>query len=121
MFFLFSFKMTFCVDSQLNLLRVLADATPKLQKEIIKSADPCLIEAIAEICHNYVCGNIKCNEGHFKKLKKYKKNLRKLSSNTSKREEKRKILLQSGKGFVGFLIAPIISELVSFLIKKSLK
>lgn len=113
--------MSFSVKSQLALLQVLKDASPKLQKAIIKNADPEIINAFSEICHNYVCSNIDCSKSHFKKLNKYKATVRKLAAPNKKKEVKRRILLQSGHGFIGVLLAPIIGELVSHLAQKVLK
>lgn len=114
--------MKFTVESQLALLQVLKDAKPNLRKAIIQNADPDLIHAISEICHNYACGNIKCSKLHLEKLKKYKTSVRRLASVQEKSvAKKRKVLLQSGNGFVGILLKPIISELVSYFASNLLK
>ena len=109
------------MESHLALLQVLQDASPRLQKAIIANIDKKTIEAIAEVCHNYLCGNIKCTKHHFEKLKKHQVKVRKLAGSKEKTEEKRQILLQSGNGFLGLLLTPIISELASYLANKVLK
>lgn len=118
-----------CVNSQFHLLHTLSEANPKLRTSIIKYSDSDLIEALCEICFNYLLGNIECNKSHYKELKKHSKCIRRLSlPSKSKRKnsklykkeinDKRKILLMQGNGFFLPLLVPLITSLGSFLYDK---
>lgn len=56
-------EMSFKLESQLSLLEILRDCKPRMRKAILTNADSNLINAIAEICHNCLCGNIKLTRG----------------------------------------------------------
>lgn len=116
-----SFMMTFTVESQIALLEVLKNASPKLQRAILKNSDSKLIDALSEICFNYLKGNVKSTDTHFKKLKKYKTTIRKLGGSCNKKVCKRKVLLQSGSGFFGLLLAPLVTELAGYVTRKFLR
>lgn len=113
--------MTFCVKSQIGLLQALKTASPKLIKAILKNTDSKLIDAFSEISYNYMRGNVKCGDSHMKKLRKFKKTIRKLGAESKKNTNKRKILLQSGGSFVRLLLSPILTELAGYLTQKALE
>lgn len=121
--------MTSNVERQLQVLRVLKEASPKLRKSLLLHCEPELIKAISEICYNYLRGNIKCTEKQFSVLRKHKDCIRKLSESVtadSKKEKKkleasRKILLQKGNGFWAPLLIPLVSELSTYFISKAMR
>lgn len=122
------------VESQLHVLEVLKNASPKLRTAIIKNVEPEVIEAISEICHNYVKGNVKCEDVHYNELQKHQDCLRLLAASSGTSADvkdspdydkeivgKRGVLLQQGEGFWLALLAPLISELASHFISKFVK
>lgn len=126
------------VENQLHLLEALKKASPKLRRAIITNAEAELIEAISEICYNYINGNVECDTVHYDDLKKHKACLRLLAKSESSPDEasehvkaspeyeraiagKREILLQQGDGFWVSLLAPLVSELASHFISKFVK
>lgn len=121
--------MTSNAERQLQVLRVLKEASPKLRKSLLLHCEPELIKAISEICYNYLRGNIKCTEKQFSVLRKHKNCIRKLAESASadsKRVKKnleasRKILLQKGNGFWIPLLIPLVTELSSYFISKALQ
>lgn len=121
--------MTSNVERQLQVLRVLKEASPKLRKALLLHCEPELIRAISEICYNYLRGNIKCTEKQFSILRKHKNCIRKLSECAkagSKKDKKnltasRKILLQKGDGFWFPLLVPLVTELSTYFISKALQ
>ena len=67
--------MSAVVRRALPLLKVLADARPKLKKAIIKHAPTELVTAISEIVLNLIKGVIKLTASQKKRLSRYKKDL----------------------------------------------
>lgn len=115
--------MSFNVERHLRLLDVIKNSNPKLRNAIIACAEPELINAISEICYNFLRGNIICTKKQFDVLKKHKNCIRKLAKcgageNTITR---RKILLQKGSGFWISLLTPVISELTAYFMSRALK
>lgn len=113
--------MTCGVERHIALLQVLKDASPKLRIAILKNVDAEVLVLLAEICHNYIVGNIDCPKKSLQQLKKHKTIIRKLADPKRKSEKRRKILLQSGKGFFGLLLTPILSELASYVVEKAIQ
>ena len=67
--------MSAVVKRALPLLKVLADAKPKLKKAIIQHAPTELVTAISEIVLNLIKGVIKLTASQKKRLSRYKKDL----------------------------------------------
>lgn len=123
------------VKRSLSALELLKNSNPSVRKLIIRSAKPELIDAISEICFNYLRGNIGCSGKQFKELARHKNCLREIvgcrlksvnkqvnkSSNKGGRRKERYILTQKGDGFWTALLTPLVSELTSFIISKALK
>lgn len=117
------------VEAQLRQLSFFSEASLPLKKAILKKCEKQFIDAIAEICGNYLLGNINCGKKQFRELGAHKKCIRKIFNITrlaAKRERKtksdsrRKILLQKGEGFwLAFL--PVVSELATYFISKALE
>ena len=96
-------------------INFLAQCDPKHCIHILKSADNELIKCICECALNVLRGNIPLEPAQKNTLRKYKKQLRQLSSNNPL-TQKRKII-QRGSGFLPFLLAPIIAALGPTLFK----
>jgi len=80
-------------------LELIANENSNTQRsKLIKRAKNCVINAISEIVLNCLKGNIPLKNCHFNKLSKYKNFLRKLSKKSSVKQKK-KYIIQSGKGF----------------------
>lgn len=121
------------VETHLQLLSVFKNSNSKVRKAILKNCDNKFIDLIAEICYNYLRGNIKCSRKQFCELKKHKKCLHRIvelniknSRNVNKRKRvkpnksERDILLQKGDGF-WLALLPIAAELGAHYITKALR
>lgn len=103
-----------------------------MRELIIRNADKDLINAIVEICFNYLRGNINCSKKQFRELSKHRGCMRKIvksqlngkkcgGKKKNQRKREKEILLQKGGGFWFELLTPLVSELTTGLISKSLK
>ena len=88
--------MSAVVKRALPLLKVLADAKPKLKKAIIQHAPAELVTAISEIVLNLIKGVIKLTASQKKRLSRYKKDLLALAKKKLSIGKKKKILVQKG-------------------------
>ena len=127
--------MSSCVEGELKFLEILTKATPKLRKEILKNCESSLIEAISEVCYNYLRGNINCEKKQYSELKKHHNCIKKLAReykgkkksenhklNTAYYKDisrKKKLLYQKGNGFWFALLGPLVAELSSYFINKA--
>lgn len=121
-FFYFICEMTSDAERYLKHLAVFRDSDLKLKKKIIKNCDSGFIDALSEICINYLCGNINCSRSQYKELFKHKNCLRKLAEGNvtrKKNDPRREALLQKGNGF-WFALLPVVAELAKYLVKKEI-
>lgn len=95
-----------------HMLHVLKNASPKLRKAILNNASPDIIKMICEIAMNILNGNHTISPVIKKRIGGYKKVLRQLSCIKRSTPAKRKILIQSGGGFIPILIGSILSGLI---------
>lgn len=109
--------MSQCVLKNLHILKTLATATPKLRRMILENGNLELIKAIVECIENVLKGNISIEESSFKKLKKYKGVLRKVSKSPNKLSQKKKVIIQKGGAFLPALLIPVISVLAERLLR----
>jgi hypothetical protein len=111
------------------ILKVLESSSPKLRRAILLNVEPEVIEKIAEICLNYLKGNIICDKEQYQELKQHKpcmlkvvkKGVESSSKRRSNRLAERRILLQKGDGFWGALLIPLVSQLSAYITSKALK
>jgi hypothetical protein len=110
------------VMDNLNLLRVLEEASPVLRNAIIKNADDGIICALVEIVLNLLKGNINMPPEQKKELASYKQLFRKLINTCCTKKHKvtnkskaRRIINQSG-GALPVLI-PLLNPLISKVVK----
>jgi hypothetical protein len=96
-----------------EMLRFLHRATPQAVHSVMKTASPELVRLLCECCHNVLKGNVPLSTTQKRRLHRYKDSLREL---TRKRLsiKRRKAILQQG-GFLGNLLAPIVTVLKGFL------
>ena len=84
-------------------------------KAIIKSSKQQLINCISDICHNILSNKVNLSSNEKIKLKKYKKEIRKVSGKKASLKTK-KILIQKG-GFLGTILAPLIGSVILSLMR----
>lgn len=99
----------------LHTLQALKNASPKLRKAILKSADKELILSIVECAYNVLNGNCTLSKCNKRKLKKFKKVLRSLCKKSSIKK-KQKLIIQKG-GFLIPLLSAVLPTLVSLITK----
>lgn len=107
------------IKEHLPLLQYLAKGKPKIRKAIIEESDSDVMKVLCECAANTINGNVKLPPSHFKKLKRYKKQLRLLSNKKVGVKQKKKVL-QTG-GFLGALlnaVLPTLAGLVGSLFSK---
>lgn len=101
-----------------ELLTVLAKATPKLRRAILKSCNRELLKTIFEVTLNVLRGVVPINDKQKKKLRRYKTVLRTLADKKVSIKKKQESLNQTGGNFLPFLIPPVLSVLASLISKK---
>lgn len=95
-----------------NHLCVLRDCNKKIHKSLVHSADAELIKTICECVLNCLNGNVKLSDSDKHKLMKHKNCLRKLLSNKANSiEQKKKIIIQKGSGFLPIILSAVLSLL----------
>ena len=109
--------MSAVVKRALPLLKVLADAKPKLKKAIIQHAPTELVTAISEIVLNLIKGVIKLTASQKKRLSRYKKDLLALAKKKLSIGKKKKILVQKGGSAAVSILVPLALSLLSGKIK----
>lgn len=114
--------MSLNLKQHMPILELLKIAPDKFRNLIINNADDKLVLAIAEICLNFCKGNVKCDRACYKRLKKYKSKIHKVAriqrSNTSLKR-RRAILTQKGGAFLPILLAPVLSSLAEYFLRKA--
>ena len=109
--------MSAVVKRALPLLKVLADAKPKLKKTIIQHAPTELVTAISEIVLNLIKGVIKLTASQKKRLSRYKKDLLALAKKKLSIGKKKKILVQKGGSAAVSILVPLALSLLSGKLK----
>ena len=106
--------MSAVVKRALPLLKVLADAKPKLKKQ---HAPTELVTAISEIVLNLIKGVIKLTASQKKRLSRYKKDLLALAKKKLSIGKKKKILVQKGGSAAVSILVPLALSLLSGKLK----
>lgn len=108
-----------------RMLHILKDANCNLFKAIIKNCNDCVIQALSEILHNVLLGNVNIDKKVLKKLKPYKTKLqkthKKIKNNKSVKYRRRLFSNQTG-GFWPILlntVLPLISSIALEKLKKN--
>lgn len=101
-----------------HMLYVLKDSSPKLRKAILKHSSDDLVAALNEIAFNVASGNHSVSNSDKNKLKRYKSHLRSFIKPSNSLSSKRKILVQSGSGFVPILLSLILDGVIGKLLQK---
>lgn len=98
------------------MLYVLKTNNAKLRKAILQNGNDDLIKTIIEIIFNTLNGNTKLKTKDQNLLKKYKKELRLISSSNGSVKSKRKVLVQKG-GFLPVLLASLLGGFIGKLLE----
>lgn len=97
------------------MLYVLKTNNKKLRKAILENVSQDFIKTIIEIIFNTINGNTKLLSKDHKLLKRYKKELRLLSTSNGSIQSKRKVLIQKG-GFLPVLLSSLLGGFIGKLI-----
>lgn len=108
--------MSKCVIKHIHLLDALAKAKPSERKILLKNSNFGVVKSIVECIENVLNGNVKLDKNRLKKLKKYKNQLRKIYASGKKWTSKKKVIIQTGGGFLPALLLPVISAIASRLV-----
>lgn len=97
-------------------LRLLSQSkTPKKRKLLVEWAGPSAIHLLSEIALNTLKGNIKLTPSLFKKIKKSRIVLRKLSNKKIPSSTKKNLIVQQGGGFLSILLPAVLSAIPSLI------
>lgn len=110
------------VRKQMKTLEILKIAPPKIRQNILKNCDEKLVNAVSEICLNLCRGNIQCEKNSMKRLKKYRKKIRALSTIRKNKKDvikRRNLLKQNGGSFLPILLSPLLGMLSDFIVNKT--
>jgi hypothetical protein len=120
-------RMSSSVKNSMNFLKSLSKKSPSKRKTILKefSDDKYLFDALSELSHNLIKGNIPLNSVQLKKIRKYSKVIKALDCPKTRKckAKRRKIIEQSG-GFLPILIpaaAAALGHLSGAIIRKIIK
>ena len=87
----------------------------KFRKELLKHADSELIRCICQCISKVMDQTIPITTFEKKELKKYKRTLRQLNKSKENLAGKKKIIVQSGGGFLLSLIPAVVGALASLI------
>ena len=85
--------------------------SPKFRKELLRHADPELVKCVGQCATNVLDGSLPITKSEKTKLKKYKKTLRRIKQG----KNKKRIIVQSGGGFLLSLIPAVVGALASLI------
>ena len=102
-------------------LKMIAQMPPNARKAVLKhkSDDNSFYKALREIAKNTTKKHVPLASHHKKKLKKEKNLIVALAKKGNKRIKRRKLVMQTGKGFFLPVVIPIIASLIGELINKN--
>lgn len=93
----------------------LLEAYPKLQpakrKQLVTLFERCIFKAVQEMAGNLMVGNVPMSDSDKKVLRRYKKPLTALSNKKLSHTRTRRIINQSGRGFLPALIPLVIAAI----------
>ena len=99
----------------LDLLKVLHKAKPKLRKIILKHVEPSCIKAICDVVLNVLKSVIQISATQKRKLARYKHHLRLLTHKATPLDKRRRVLIQKGDGFLTLVLGCVLKELGSLI------
>jgi len=96
-------------------VRILSLATPKARKQLIQNADRETVNCVSECCMNVLKGNVPLTPKEKARLSKHRSHLHTVARKSTSLRDK-KTIIQKG-GFLGALLAPIVSLLGGLLLR----
>lgn len=105
------------IKTHLNLLKALHSLKPKHSQVLLKACDSDEINCICECIYNVLRGNIPLKDEDKLKLRKHKKVLRRLVSE-SKHKSRKRAIVQEGGAFLPIILGTVLSGLLSSLMPK---
>jgi len=96
------------IEENLEFLKVLADSTPKLKRQLIENANGKQLNTICTVSRDLLAGQPQLSKNKIQKLSKYKKDLRNLAASNKKTTVASKRLLIKRTGFVNMLAQAIL-------------
>lgn len=96
-------------------LEALSKSSKNIQKSIISSAPKDLINTICECAHNLLKGNVKLTPDQYRKLKRYRTQLRELNKKRTPLKRKRSLLQQGG--FLGAILTRVVPILANLFLQ----
>ena len=107
------------LERNVDYLRVLSTANPKMCKCIVQAAHKDLVDALCECAQNVLYGTVPLTASQKRKLVRYKKHLRKLARSKKTSQKARKVVLQTG-GFLPALLGPLATAVLAPIASKVL-
>lgn len=107
------------ISSELTVLKKLCKCNKKTQKQLLNQGGKKLQLCLRECALNVIRGNVPLSKHQFKKLRKYRKDLRELSHKRT--SLKRRLKIEQKGGFLASLLLPIVGSLASAAIAKAIK
>ena len=102
------------VKRQIDTLKVLKSANPRLRKAILVNGNSDLILALCEVIANVLSGTVHLAPQQKHKLKKHKAVLRRIVDRSTNVKNKRQLIVQKG-GFLPALLAPALGLLSTII------
>lgn len=106
------------LKSHASILKFISSADLATQRRVLKLADKRLISVICEICYNTLQGVVRLRLKEKKLLEKHKQHLRKVAKRGENWKQKKKRLLQAGKGFLSAVLSPLVITALGALLGK---
>ncbi len=95
-------------------LYLLARAGPKVQRAVLKDAEPALLTTVCECAKNILKGNVPLSGLEKRRLALYKRQLRHLADRRMGKGQKKRLVVQKG-GFLPALLGPLIGTLAPLI------
>ena len=96
------------------LIKALVNCNRKNRLELISNISPDLVEAICDIAHNIIIGNIVLKESRKRNLSRNVGFLRYMADKNIRTISKQKRIIQNG-GFIGALLPTILGPLIGLI------
>ena len=109
------FAMSVHMRRNIDLLKVLHQAKPKLRKAMLKHLEPSCIKAICDCVLNILKSVVKMSPVQKRKLARHKDHLRVLVKKDAPLKKRRQTIVQKGEGFLTAVLGPVLKELASLI------
>lgn len=99
-----------------DILRALYHLRGEQRTALLRKADPALVRRICECALNLLCGSVPLSKKQKSRLHKHAVSMRKLVDPHKNLVSKKRIILQTGSGFLPALLAPLIGTVLASLV-----